>query len=105
MLHLTYAMHTMQDSTSPKHHDFIAWTGEEEFSQKREHVLGEIYFPDKRTSYFARATRDVIEMFLGRQEIPDRKVDIFKRYGADSDNRNLIQKLMPVIRDDYFYMR
>ena len=83
MVHLGFALHTVQDSTSDEHHNFQMWSGEEWTVTKIFHGIRESYDLDPVKSNFAHATRDVIDWFTGGQALPNNSVDIFSRYGED----------------------
>ena len=98
MQHFGFALHTLQDSTSPEHNGFQKWTvytssqDASYFSksisyvlnQKIEipHGLGEAFNPDYLNSNFAHATLTAVGIYLSR-EMP--KGDLFV-YKADQRN-------------------
>ena len=86
MLHLGYAIHTVVDSTSEQHHDFKVWKGNEWIGKQIVHGALESFYPNSIDSNFARATRDVINIFLGKAPVPDKSENIFSRYKADDSN-------------------
>ncbi|HZY20285.1 MAG TPA: LysM peptidoglycan-binding domain-containing protein [Ramlibacter sp.] len=105
--HLGYAIHTLQDSTSPQHHGFQLWDPIQprptpnwgwaqpladfgssvinmpgalaNFLEGAAHGAQEVFNVSDRSN-FARATRDAILWFVARK-VPEG--DLFARYGAD----------------------
>jgi hypothetical protein len=77
--HLGYAIHTLQDSTSPAHHDFQPW-GIEGAQSTVGHIYDEDFNPGPGSNMY-RATRDAYNWFFEDRKLP--RGDIFLQYNAD----------------------
>jgi len=72
-------LHTLQDWTSPSHHGFQLWTGEETAGELADHIVREVINPGEGSELY-RITRDAWEWYSTGQ-LPSG--DLFLRYGAD----------------------
>jgi hypothetical protein len=80
--YFAYALHTLQDSTSPSHHDFQPW-GIPGAQGGMVHVRGENFSPGPGSNLH-RATRELYQWFFVGRSLPGG--DLFGRYGADFRN-------------------
>jgi RHS repeat-associated protein len=79
MRYLGRAMHAMQDSTSPQHHDFQRYYGG--YLELAAHIVGEFFDP-LGGSNLDRATERAFKYYTGELPYPD---DFFAGLCADSD--------------------
>jgi len=78
MLHFGFALHALQDSTSPAHHGFQAWDEHFGYFAKGIHVKQELFNPGRGSELY-RATLETYQHFTNRKLPTD---DLFT-YGVD----------------------
>jgi len=79
--HFSYALHTMQDNTSPTHWGFQVWDPHWwNLPAQGMHALGENFDPGPGSNMY-RATRDAYNWFFRDRALP--RGDVFRGYGFD----------------------
>ena len=66
---LGVALHALQDATSPAHHGFQLWSGEESHSEEVDHVKQEIWYPGV-DSNLNKVTMWFLRSFIAKEELP-----------------------------------
>jgi hypothetical protein len=92
LLHYGFAVHSLQDTTSPEHnsvnaagqHEFKDWHDEEKLSVEIPHVLGEATYPGNNSN-LGKATQNLFDIFFRNQAMPNDL--IFNHWGVDPIQR------------------
>ena len=70
LLYLGYAIHTLQDSTSPSHMGFQAWNEDGAFFDHVGHIIQEIRYPYGNDKELVGVTKYAYDIFTGKKEAP-----------------------------------
>ena len=79
LFEFSVGLHTLQDWTSPTHHGFQEWSGNETAGEVFSHTLGELYNPGGYSELYG-ITRDAMKWYINGA-LPTG--DLFGSYGAD----------------------